>query len=42
MAEIRIEPKGRNTGWVWAVVVIVALVAIGYFLLSKGILQLPT
>lgn len=41
MAEIRVEPKRRNTAWVWAAIVIIALAAIGYFLLSQGILEMP-
>lgn len=40
MAEIRIEPKRRSTAWVWAVLTVVALAAIGYFLLTQDILHM--
>ena len=40
MAEIRIEPKRRNTAWVWAVLAVVAVAAIGYFLMNRDILHM--
>lgn len=39
MAEIRVEPKRRKLTWVWVVLLIVVLAAIGYFVLNQDLVS---